>query len=106
MIYCWKRLLNLKKKIKKLTGLNEFTQYFLNIFKTSIRNAQKDVENFKEDYNILQMKNKDLLFELQNIDILTKSNDVDHSEELATKNENNFSSSSCLSSEGLLVISD
>ena len=79
--------------------------------KTSMINTQKDAEKLKEYYKILQMKNKDMLFKLQNTIKIRTSNDVNHSENLPAKTRNilnkknnTLSSRSYSKFEGLLVI--
>ena len=94
---------------KELAELNESSQIDLKNFKTSMTEAQKETEKLEEDYRIFQLTNKELLLKLQNTIKLTKIIDVDHYEELQNRNvlnENNLSSSSYLSIEGLIVIFD
>ena len=74
-----------------------------------MKNAQKNAEHEKVNYKMLQLKNKNLLLKLQNINKLTKSNDVDQSEEIPRKkrklvNENNISNRTYSTVEGLSVI--
>ena len=71
-----------------------------------MKNAQKGAKLWKEHYKMLQLKNKDLLTKLQNIKSLIKDIHVDYSKELQRKkrklmNENNVSSKSFLTKEGL-----
>ena len=80
--------------------------------KTSMINAQKDADKLKEDYKILQMKNKDMLLKLQNTIKITTSNDVKHSNEklpakngnILNKTNNTLSSKNYFKFEGLLLI--
>ena len=93
--------------IKETKELNKSSPIDLNKLKTSMKNVQKDVENLKENYKILQLKNKDLLVKLQNINKLKNSTDVDHFEQLPRKrrkliNENNYSNKSTFAQEGFL----
>ena len=101
------KITEFKKGNKDLIELNKSSLIELKSLQTSMTEAQKDAEKLEEDYNIFQLTNKELLLKLQNINKLTKSNDVDHCEELQNRNllnEDNLSISSCLSSEGSLVI--
>ena len=103
------KIAEFEKENKELKELNKSSQIDLKSLKTCMTEAQKDAEKLEEDYNIFQLTNKELLLKLQNTNKLTKRNDVDHCEELQNRNllnEDNLSSSSCLSSEGSLVIFD
>ena len=86
-----------------LTEINKSSQIELNRLKTSMKNSQKYLELWKENYRLLQLNNKNLLDNLQNY------NDVDYSEELPIDKrksftENNISSRSYCTVEGLLFI--
>ena len=94
---------------KKLKEINKKSQIELESLKTSMRNSQKDVEHEKVNFKMLQLKNKNLLLKLQNINKLMKSNDVDHSEELPRKkrkllNENNIVNTTYSTVEGMSVV--
>ena len=91
------------KENKLLTEINKSSQIELNRLKTSMKNSQKYLELWKENYRLLQLNNKNLLDNLQNY------NDVDYSEELPIDKrksftENNISSRSYCTVEGLLFI--
>ena len=97
------------KKNKALTEINTRSHIELKSLRTSMRNARKSAKRDKLNYKMLQLKNKDLLLKLQNINKLLKINDVDHSEELPRKRrnllkENNLSITTYFANRGLLVI--
>ena len=88
---------------KVLTKINKSSQIKLNNVKTSMKNAQRYLEFWKEYYRLLQLNNKNLLDKLPN------NNDVDYSEKLPKhmrklNSENNISSRSDFAIEGLLFI--
>ena len=91
---------------KALTEVNKNSQIQLKTLQISMRNAQKDAENWQEEYKIFQLKNKDMLAKLQNDKKLTKSNVVDYFEELPRKtskhlDENKLSSRIYFTNDGL-----
>lgn len=92
-----------------LTEINKRSQIELESLKTSMTKAQKSAEYEKINFKMLQLKNKDLLLKLQNINKLMKSNDADHSEELPRKkrklvNVNNIANTTYSTVEGMSVI--
>ena len=98
-----KKITEFIKENKVLTEINKSSQIELNRLKTSMKNAQKYLEFWKENYRLLQLNNKNLL------DEFPENNDVDFSVELSKNkrklvNENNISSRSYFTVEGLLII--
>ena len=94
---------------KVLKEINKSSQINLKYLKNSMRDTQKSEKLWKEHYKMLQLKNKHLLTKLQNTKSLIKGIDVEYSKEPQRKKrklikENNISSISFLSKEGLLVI--
>ena len=85
---------------KVLTKTNKSSQIKLNNVKTSMKNAQRYLEFWKDYYRLLQLNNKNLL------DKIPKNNDVDYSEKspkhkrkLESKNNKSY-----FTIEGLLFI--
>ena len=96
-----KKITEFIKQNKVLTDINNTSLIELESLKNSFQKAQKDVEILKENYEMLQSTNKDLLDKLENF-----NNDDNHSEavqrKLVKENINTFSNEFTI--EGLLLI--
>ena len=80
-----KKITEFIKENKELTEKNKISQIELTNVKESMINAQNDAANCKGNYKILQLKNKDLLVKLENTKKISKTNAMDHPEELQRK---------------------
>ena len=103
-----KKITEFIKENKELTEISKSSQIDLNRVQTSMKNVLKDVEYWKENYRILELKYKDLSVKLQNTNKLNNNDAIDHSVELPIKNrkltnENNSIRAYCIV-EGSLVI--
>ena len=99
------------KENKSLREIKKSTQIDLKRSNTLLKNAQKDVENVKENYKVLRLKSKNLFGKIQNVNKSAKNNGLEHSEavprkkrKLVKENNNALSSGSIFAIEGLLVI--
>ena len=82
-----KKVFEFQNENKMLTEKNQRSHINLKSLKTCLSNVQSDVENWKNNYKILQLKNKNLLAKLLSTTKVLETNDSDLSENLRSKSK-------------------